>query len=348
MIRYSIILFLTFFIGNVIAECDPDIDDCAQNESSSVVNKSQFSPNDKNAFSFKVRSKKTQKYPYTGFCTEIKFGKYCTGTSLPYEKYVGMKGVLFSDNPIVQSSRKTILKVLFENGEEYYFGYFTKYGAYSKSSPFVQLSQLQNLKNSKGKTFYKHLTVASTGTLEGESSVILSNGAKFAESYIKPIKLILRRVKSKKNIDRITKLLQAKSIKIDKFTGDISIKHFPYNERGVILTSKIAIRKGKPLLFYTFTYRGDDWLFVNKYSLRYGDKVFNSKKIKFKRDNSSKVWEWYTKLANKTDLRLLRDLTNQPDTAIRFSGKKYYKDIDISAKAKSNLKDILDIYKILK
>ncbi|HFD31888.1 MAG TPA: hypothetical protein ENJ28_04130 [Gammaproteobacteria bacterium] len=352
MVYLRLILAVLLFTSasSIFAECDDDFEDCPEESSmedslnSPSIDMSQFVHTNKNAFSFKVLDIRLQKYPYRGFCSEIKFGKYCSGVDLDYEKYVGMKGVFISKNLAKRGGRKEIREVLLENGEKYYFGYFSKFGAYSRSSPLVQLKKLFKLKAMVGKPYYAHLSVTSIS--DDNTYTTLSNGLTYETRIIKPIKILLKRFKSKKKIDKLAALLQKKFVKTDKFTGDVKIAQF--GTRKHTLSSEIIVSNDKLIFLPKLYYRSPDWLFIHGYTFRYGEKIYKSGKIKFYRDHAAgTIWEWTKIIANKKDIKLFSEIASSDEVAIRFHGKQYYSDKNISEEEISNIKEMLELYKYL-
>jgi hypothetical protein len=102
------------------------------------------------------------------------------------------------------------------------------------------------------------------------------------------------------------------------------------------LLPDIVFRNGHPqLLVLRFQYRAEDWLFISKLTIKYGDKTFE-----FERDLLTEakrevlnggIKEWFS-LADAEAAELVTHIGTNPldECIIRLHGKDYYKDVELS------------------
>lgn len=96
-----------------------------------------------------------------------------------------------------------------------------------------------------------------------------------------------------------------------------------------------------------FHYTGDDWVFFDNVTIvtdnnRYYE-TFNYFDVDREYD-SGEVWETADILISDSDVEMLRDMANSSKVLVRFSGDSHRHDIEISAKDKQAIKEILDVY----
>ena len=112
-----------------------------------------------------------------------------------------------------------------------------------------------------------------------------------------------------------------------------------------------------PSLRLRIQYKGDSWLFIEKYiiyvdGLKY--KTIETKYGDVERDNGTGgVWEWLDIPVNKNsddiinDFDLIRAIVNGEDVKIKLIGKQYSKVKTITKTQKNALKNVLEVYKVL-
>lgn len=89
-----------------------------------------------------------------------------------------------------------------------------------------------------------------------------------------------------------------------------------------------------PLVFLRLQYASDDWLFIERYSIKIGEKtyVINCDFNDVNRDNSTRIWEWRDLLATGEIEEIVSELANSSgkDPVIRFHGRQYVHDHQIT------------------
>ncbi len=95
-------------------------------------------------------------------------------------------------------------------------------------------------------------------------------------------------------------------------------------------------------------YSGDDWLFIDNYTIKVDDKIFTLTPYNINRDNSSYVWEWATFIDDKNFLPIVEAVITSKEAKIRYEGDQYYKDRTITSTEKQALQNVLDAMDALK
>lgn len=94
-------------------------------------------------------------------------------------------------------------------------------------------------------------------------------------------------------------------------------------------------------------YYGDDWLFVDSFTIKAGDQVFEiaPRYDEFQRDNNGyHVWEWYDGAVTNKELQIIRAVIAADEPVLRFNGDKYYSDYVITAAERQALQNVLDAF----
>jgi len=104
-----------------------------------------------------------------------------------------------------------------------------------------------------------------------------------------------------------------------------------------------------PYLRFRIQYAGDDWLFINKFTLNVDGEVFVIEPDygDMERDNDSDVWEWYDTNPSDENVSMLKAIMNSKKAVIRCEGDQYYKDRTITSTEKKALKAVLTGYNAL-
>jgi hypothetical protein len=94
-------------------------------------------------------------------------------------------------------------------------------------------------------------------------------------------------------------------------------------------------------------YASEDWLFINNAILMIDNEKFNVSG-KWERDNNSGIWEWLDIPVDETEYIILKKIVNSKTAKVRYEGKQYHEDRNITEKEKSIIKKTLEIYDALK
>jgi len=104
---------------------------------------------------------------------------------------------------------------------------------------------------------------------------------------------------------------------------------------------------GSPWLRLRVQYNSEDWLFIESFIVVADERRFESGPVRFKRDHSSEIWEWYDEEASPRDLDMVRAIVASKNAVIRFNGRQYRRDRTINATEKAAFQNVLDAYKVL-
>lgn len=108
--------------------------------------------------------------------------------------------------------------------------------------------------------------------------------------------------------------------------------------------------EGQPWLRLRLQYVGDDWLFIEKYTIAADDRRFTivAGYGNVERDNEGgEVWEWYDIPAGSTEIAIVESVIDAKKAIIRSEGKTYRKDRTITAIEKQALRRVLTAYEAM-
>jgi hypothetical protein len=99
----------------------------------------------------------------------------------------------------------------------------------------------------------------------------------------------------------------------------------------------------EPYLRFRIQYAGDDWLFINKFTINADGQVFVIEPDygDVERDNDTDVWEWYDISPSDENVTMVKAIMNSKKAVIRCEGDQYYKDRTITSTEKKALKSVL-------
>lgn len=149
----------------------------------------------------------------------------------------------------------------------------------------------------------------------------------------------------------IAQLLKKMRVEDDRFQGATFYYHSstPQNvgTRTHIIPGITRSDSGYTHLFWFVDYTGDDWVFWDALTFVVDGKNY-TKTVGYNdiiRDNEwSTVWEvWIAAMTEKADIELFRSIAVSENAMVRFEGKYSY-DMEISAKDKQAIADVLALY----
>lgn len=91
-------------------------------------------------------------------------------------------------------------------------------------------------------------------------------------------------------------------------------------------------------------YSADDWLFIQSYKLLIDGDSYDYTPSKMERDNSDFIWEWSDDQVTPHIEMLLNSLKNSKEAKIRFIGRQYSKDKNITPKQLVSIKRTMDLF----
>ena len=105
-------------------------------------------------------------------------------------------------------------------------------------------------------------------------------------------------------------------------------------------------QKGKaPALRLRIQYVADEWLFINKFTLKIDDETSVLEARDMKRDNGNfLIWEWYDEAATP---EFIKKLATSNRVVLRSHGSEYTKDRELTPGEQMRLLEVLAGYEIL-
>jgi len=154
----------------------------------------------------------------------------------------------------------------------------------------------------------------------------------------------LVKLKKSKDVSTLTKSeLKGFTIENDKFNNIIFIK--PYqNLFGNRFGSYIVIKDGLLSMRFYAEYRSSDWIFFNRIIVLTGDKKYEYQDTETRRDVTGGVEEVSDVTVDDYLMSMLIDISKYKKAEVRFQGKDYYADREMSKREVQNITNILQIY----
>ena len=95
-------------------------------------------------------------------------------------------------------------------------------------------------------------------------------------------------------------------------------------------------------LLVRYSYNGKDWLFIESCTVKVDGENTDIKLTNVKRDNNSEVWEWSTHAATPEEHELLLKIATAKAVTIRFIGKQYTHDHDLTVSEQRAIQNVLE------
>lgn len=300
------------------------------------------------AFIISEKSEGLQKYGIDNFC-EAPGQSMCK--RLDYDDYAKMKGIIVGDEPAKKDLTYEWWRVRLENDEIYYLKLYKP-----KGKPPIEASrEIMSLAK-----YEKGTDVVGSPIVEGSPVKIARFESEMGRYYFsfaeeglteeefQIAQRLLKAFTDRSQDEKIVKILTDLQMKHDKFEDITVLSPAPYRFRDQDLRPTIELRivvsKNKPTIYERIMYSGNDWLFVNRYTILAGEERYESPAQQFKRDHSSgTVWEWEMIEVDAKQRRLLEAIINDPEASIRFHGKQYYSDHEFTSAEKKAISDMLTL-----
>ena len=123
----------------------------------------------------------------------------------------------------------------------------------------------------------------------------------------------------------------------------------PGNSRSAI-QAYIGTKNNAPWLRLKITYSAEDWLFVEGYTFNIDGKneTLELSYSDRKSDNSGgSTWEWSDLMVDAKLFQMLDRIAQSERTILRYRGKQYYKDRDVTPVEKQAIREVLQAYMVL-
>lgn len=278
------------------------------------------------------------------FCSD-NTGKVCHRSVS--EKYWGMTGRFISKEPVSTSNLWKIFQAEMENGDTAFYGVAKYSGTFPLDDDAADMDQLIGLRQHmlaverRGKFLdsAKQIQVVDIEyhrLLKPTYEFKLSNGNSIFNDEIRNIIELVELIPTHLETEFLNHLDLFRVTK-DEFEDRfvLSAKSF-----GVPIGINVLVGSQELSGRAEVTYYAKNWLFVEKVKFNADGEFFEFDGLKsddFKRDSSSSIWEWaYVKLTESSISKLKR-IVNSKRTQIRFYGKDYHADKELSDDAKKQV-----------
>ena len=97
-------------------------------------------------------------------------------------------------------------------------------------------------------------------------------------------------------------------------------------------------------LYLRIQFYGDDWLFIERYTVKtdYGTGELHA--VDIQRDNNANVWEWCTFEVTPSIMDMINNVRMSKSVTIRSTGKQYYRDRNLSKKEIEAVNNVMMAY----
>lgn len=131
--------------------------------------------------------------------------------------------------------------------------------------------------------------------------------------------------------------------KTDEFNGITWISHRTEpalrKKMALYFGAKDNSAAGYPLRL-KFLYYSDEWLFVQRVTIKADDQTFDLGRIEFERDHTGgSIWEWSDE--QLTNFKMLDAVLSAKKVMIRFDGRQYYSDFTLPDSQKTAMREVL-------
>lgn len=157
----------------------------------------------------------------------------------------------------------------------------------------------------------------------------------------------------REELDMIGNLKQQFKFTKDEFDSNgrtwVHHKKEPKIDRSAIYCYFATINDDAYNLRFVIRYYSSDWLFIDNYTINADGKIFNYSVNKIERDNTGGyIWEWSDELVKKSNIKMLESIAEAQTAKIKFNGNQYYDTYEITDKEKTQIKQTIKLYKILR
>lgn len=311
-----------------------------------------FSSSGKEVFVFALKQEDLQRDSYDKVCDAMPDSWYdwdkCHGDKFSYKKYAGMKGVYTDREPKQFDSGYFAREALLENGETVYV--VSSEDRNSGYNNIISLAEHERIVNFKPEKLMAGSKVSIIGVnlSSGNYEVSSQNGHTFSGEEIDALRRIAGRYRPEVGA-RIADLMSTLKVDYDDFEQITKVSYLPYkNEESLISLKVIVDQSGNFLPALEAMYYGSDWLFVTGYSVSADGKKYDFNDEEWSRDNSSRsVWEWHTRPLLEKELEALESIARANRSVIRFRGKQYFADHELTATQKEELRNLTELVRLL-
>jgi hypothetical protein len=264
-----------------------------------------------------------------------------------------MRGKLTSLSLVkVEYGDINIFEIKMENGDFLYF--YTEDESPFKRGELIKLSKHLKILNSAGKSIIDGGAVTVERVFYDSGigyKYVLSTGQEILGNKFLSLKAFLPNIPKEREIEFVNMIddLEIKHDDVeDRFFISIFTDLITDDRKEPPLRPYVGYKSGKAWLRFKLYYEANSWLFVNKVLIKADDYKQGFSGLNFARDHTEgTIWEWYDRNALDSDIKLIKKVISSDKAVVRFYGRQYYDDREVSFKQKQQLTNILSIYEML-
>lgn len=312
-----------------------------------------YNPNGKEEFIFAERSFIGPQSRYDSVCHKIPENLVttsfaCSNEGLNYNDYVGVRGFYTGVNTKTGYSNYYLREVILETGGKFYL--------ITHITPSNNLSEVKPYAEHLARKNFKAYPIVSNSSIlvrrhdEKDINLFLvgKNPARILSSQeISNIQNVASMNKDRQA--EIADALFGLDIKKDDFDGSFTItrRYDSLDQTGITLVIKLK-SQGNLEAWLRASYSSDNWLFVDRLSIKTNGSLWESAAIQFSRDNyGGRVWEWADLSLSYKVRDLLAKLYRSEESVVRFFGKSYKADLTLKKKHKEELINLIFVLNAL-
>lgn len=271
-------------------------------------------------------------------------------------------GVIESFEPIYKDDKTQSYKyipILFNDGQR---GYLKIYRdddirtIYSDKSQITKFSQYKDMIEFKPEPLVDGSNVMlvkkefaakySGGKKEDEKNLayVTDKGVIYNDYQVDNYRFVYKNyIKNPKVIDMLRDL----NLYIDKLDNKIYIhsnnySDYPFSPRVVYIGNKLS-------LVGDINYSASNWLFIESMTISVDGKLYNFDTLKFDREvKSGGITETSLLTLGAPEIEMIKNIIKSKNSFVRFNGKKYYNEVEITKEAKQQMLEILKVYYLSK
>jgi hypothetical protein len=300
-----------------------------------------YVPEGREEFVFAEKEPSSQVQGYDRFCKSI--GNCAT---LPYAKYVGMRGYFVTENPSAHAGFD-YYPVTLQNGEFLYYRVQAGSGRFKIPTPIARYRQFSGEATVWSDPLVPGSSIQLQGTevVDGSAYYRLSNEKQISEAQLDLLREAAARFGNK--APAVAGLLLDLDIQKDDHS-----KHIFINPKGSVLRSEarlyLALDETRSAFRMVIKYYDAEWLFVNRFSARADGYHTRTPELAFRRDHAAgEGWESIDLAVGKRELELAHHLGHAKRSAIQFEGSKGVVEKVLEDDQKAGLRQMLQLHALI-
>lgn len=329
-------LYRTFFLPLMLLVVAALSIGCAVNQAPAPSSISgDYRPAGREQFKLVEIPSELAKYGYNHFCTTIRLHECFNEKTISANDGSGLKGYFLSSTPIKEGDGGVaVYPVMLSNGRKMYFiSDHSKGGHYGKGTYIEPLF----VEKFSQYPIYEGASTMVIGRAYGSAKekFKLSTGEEVSAETLNAISMVADRFSNPEVADL---LVGSDDIRIetDRVEGITYVKPFYYSNKSSYQIH-LAYTDNHHFFRVKLKYYGSDWIFANSITVSANDFRWRSGPLPFKRDHYAEVWEWVDVPLDAHYVSISERLSNSDFAVIRFHGKSYYSDLELTDREQENL-----------